>query len=191
MSEGLLKVFRDREALLDGHFGLSSGRHSPTYLQCAMVLQHPQIARDLGKKLAAMVEGEVDVVVSPAVGGIVIGQETACFLGARAIFTERVEGRMTFRRGFGVNPSERVLAVEDVVTTGGSIRESALLAQDMGGDLLATASIVHRFAQEAVPPTDRPHFSLLQIHAPAYDPGECPLCKSGIPVTKPGSRTLR
>lgn len=191
MGEDLLKIFRDRGALLDGHFGLSSGRHSPTYLQCAMVLQHPRIARDIAENLTSMVEGEVDVVVSPAVGGIVIGQEAAFCLGVRAIFSERVEGKMVFRRGFAVDPGERVLVVEDVVTTGGSMRESATLAQNMGGDLIATASIVHRYSDKPTPPTDKPHYSLINIHAPVYNSDECPLCKSNIPVTKPGSRTLR
>lgn len=191
MGKDFVQIFREREALLEGHFDLTSGRHSPTYLQCAVVLQYPEIAREIGKELAVMAGEDIDLVVSPAVGGIVIGQETASNLGARAIFSERVDGNMTFRRGFSVKPGERVLAVEDVVTTGGSIREAALLAEKMGGNLVATASIVHRFTDEPTPPTDRPHYSLLQIHAPAYDPADCPLCKEEIPLEKPGSRTLR
>jgi len=191
VSKDFLQIFRDNGALLEGHFGLTSGRHSPIYLQCAMVLQYPEIAREIGRELAAMAGEDIDLVVSPAVGGIVIGQETASNLGARAIFSERVDGEMTFRRGFYVKPGERVLTVEDVVTTGGSIREAALLAEKMGGDLVATASIVHRYMDKPTPPTDRPHHSLLQIHAPAYDPADCPLCKEAIPIQKPGSRTLR
>ncbi|MEE8547402.1 MAG: orotate phosphoribosyltransferase [bacterium] len=191
MGKDFLQLFREREALLEGHFGLTSGRHSPTYLQCAMVLQYPEIAREIGKELAAMADGDIDLVVSPAVGGIVVGHETASNLGVRAIFSERVDGEMTFRRGFYVKPGERILAVEDVVTTGGSIREAALLAEKMGGDLVATASIAHRYTDKPTPPTDRPHHSLLQIHAPAYDPADCPLCKEEIPLQKPGSRTLR
>ncbi|UCG37808.1 MAG: orotate phosphoribosyltransferase [bacterium] len=194
----VLALFRERGALLEGHFGLTSGRHSPVYLQCALVLQHPEIARRLGSDLAARtleVFGNLhgpafDLVVSPAVGGIVIGQEVAAHLGARAIFCERVDGRMTFRRGFKVAPGERILAVEDVVTTGGSIREAADLALGMGGEVMGTASIVHRYTDTPVAPTHLPHACLLQIHAPAYDPGDCPLCRDGIPLEKPGSRHI-
>lgn len=190
MRDDLLKTFREKEALLEGHFGLTSGKHSPVYLQCAQVLQYPEIARTIGRELAELAGEGIDLVVSPAIGGIVIGQETAYFLGARAIFTERVEGKMALRRGFEVKPGERVLAVEDVVTTGGSIREAAHLALEEGGDLVATASIVHRYVDEPVGPTDSPHYSLLQVHAPAYEPESCPQCVEGIPVEKPGSRTI-
>ncbi len=193
-----LTLFRENGALLEGHFGLTSGRHSPVYLQCALVLQHPLIARDLGADLGQKVlevlslagGPGVDLVVSPAVGGIVIGQEVASSLGARAIFSERVDGKMTFRRGFSVNPGEMVLAVEDVVTTGGSIRETAQIAAAAGGRVIGTASIVHRYVDRPVNPTDLPHASLLQIHAPSFEPGGCPLCRNGIPVEKPGSRHL-
>jgi orotate phosphoribosyltransferase len=194
----ILTLFRENGALLEGHFGLTSGRHSPVYLQCAQVLQYPEIGRKLGSELArkvreaisALGEEGVDLVVSPAVGGIVIGQEVAAYLDARAIFCERVDGRMTFRRGFTVTPGERVLSVEDVVTTGGSIREAAEIAAESGGTVVGTASIVHRYIDKPVSPTDLPHVSLLQIHAPAYEPEGCPLCREGIPVEKPGSRHL-
>lgn len=193
-----LTLFRENGALLEGHFGLTSGRHSPVYLQCALILQHPLIARDLGADLGRRVlevlspagEKGIDLVVSPAVGGIVIGQEVAASLGARAIFSERVDGKMVFRRGFFVNPGERILAVEDVVTTGGSIRETAQIAAEAGGKVVGTASIVHRFVDNPVDPTDFPHASLLQIHAPSFEPDNCPLCREGIPVEKPGSRHL-
>jgi orotate phosphoribosyltransferase len=194
----LLEIFRKNGGLLEGHFGLTSGRHSDTYLQCAQVLQHPDIARTIGQELARRAadlfgeagEGGINLVVSPAVGGIVIGHEVAAGLGTRAIFSERVDGVMTFRRGFAVNPGDRILAVEDVITTGGSIRETVQLAADAGGQVLATASIVHRYTDEPVAPTDLPHMSLLQVHALAYDPEVCPQCLEGIPVTKPGSRHL-
>lgn len=194
----ILTLFRENGALLEGHFGLTSGRHSPVYLQCAQVLQHPEIARKLGSDLARKVRellsasggGEIDLVVSPAVGGIIIGQEVAAHLDARAIFSERSEGKMTFRRGFVVTQGERVLSVEDVVTTGGSIRETAEIAARSGGTVVGTASIVHRYIDKPVNPTDLPHVSLLQIHAPAYEPEDCPLCREGIPVEKPGSRHL-
>ena len=197
-SSDILSLLRENGALLEGHFGLTSGRHSPVYLQCAQVLQHPGIARKLGSELGREVlrifgspdEKGVDLVVSPAVGGIVIGQEVAAFLGVRAIFSERVDGKMVFRRGFTVAPGEKVLAVEDVVTTGGSIREAADLAGASRGTVVGTASIVHRYIENPIDPTDFPHASLLQIHAPAYDPDGCPLCLEGIPVEKPGSRHL-
>jgi orotate phosphoribosyltransferase len=140
--------------------------------------------------VAAAGEGRIDLVVSPAVGGIVIGQEVAAHLGTRAIFSERVDGNMIFRRGFTVASGERVLAVEDVVTTGGSIRETAEMAMESGGSVVGTASIVHRYTEKPVDPTDLPHASLLQIHAPAYDPEACPLCRDGIILEKPGSRHL-
>ncbi|MBN2720589.1 MAG: orotate phosphoribosyltransferase [Proteobacteria bacterium] len=198
MASDYLTLFRENGALLEGHFGLTSGRHSPVYLQCALVLQYPAIARDLGSDLGRRVreilclsgkEG-IDLVVSPAVGGIVIGQEVAASLGARAIFSERVDGKMLFRRGFAIKPGEKVLAVEDVVTTGGSVRETADAAWAAGGHVMGTASIVHRYIDRPVNPTDLPHASLLQIHAPSFLPEDCPLCREGIPVEKPGSRHL-
>jgi len=191
VTDKLLDIFREKGAYLDGHFGLTSGKHSPIYLQCALVLQHPPIARELGGELAKLAGEGIDLVVSPAVGGIVIGQEVAFHLNARAIFTERVDGKMSLRRGFAIRPGEKVLAVEDVVTTGGSCREAADLAVDGGGDLVATASIVHRYADEPVNPTDKPHHALLKVHAPAYDPDHCPLCKAGNPLEKPGSRAIK
>ena len=197
-SDDLLRVFRERGALLEGHFGLTSGKHSPVYLQCALVLQYPDLAREMGLGLSARVRGMlaqagvkgIDVVDSPAVGGIVIGQEVAAGLGARAIFCERVDGRMTFRRGFGIRKGEVALAVEDVVTTGGSIREAVDLAEASGAIVVATASIVHRYTENPIPPTGKPHVALVQVHAPAHEPSACPLCQKGIPVEKPGSRHL-
>lgn len=193
----VLSLFRASGALLEGHFGLTSGKHSPTYLQCAQVLQHPQHARALASALAGSIGqhldgAPVDLVVSPAVGGIVIGQEVAAALGCRSIFCERVDGRMTFRRGFSVGEGSRAVVVEDVVTTGGSLKEAVELTGDRGGIVLATASIVHRYTGSAPePPTAKPHISLLQIHAPAYDPQDCPLCSQGLSVEKPGSRHLQ
>ena len=193
-----IKVFSDCGGLLEGHFGLTSGRHSSIYLQCAIVLQHPDIARRIGIQLAEMArdaftgagKGKIDTVISPAVGGIVIGQEVAASLGARAIFSERVDGRMQLRRGFTIKEGERILAVEDVVTTGGSIRETVELALECGGAVVGTASIVHRFTEDPVNPTDFPHLSLLPVHAPTFDPSECPMCRDGKSLEKPGSRHL-
>jgi orotate phosphoribosyltransferase len=191
----LLETFRSRGALLEGHFGLTSGNHSTRYLQCALLLQHPEDARAVGKELARLAggaAGKIDSVVSPAVGGIVIGQEVAFFLGARALFAERVDGKMTFRRGFSLLPGERVLVVEDVVTTGGSVKEVAALVESQGAEVVGTASIAHRYSEgEPQPPTAKPHYSLLQVHAPIHPPASCPLCAKGVPLDKPGSRFLR
>jgi orotate phosphoribosyltransferase len=197
-SSELIKTFSDCGGLLEGHFGLTSGRHSSIYLQCALVLQYPDIARRIGIQLADLAretftsagQGEIDTVISPAVGGIVIGQEVASGLGTRAIFSERVDGRMELRRGFTIGEGERILAVEDVVTTGGSIRETVELASACGGTIVGTASLVHRFTEEPIDPTDFPHLSLLPVHAPAYDPSDCPMCREGKPLEKPGSRHL-
>ena len=194
----LIRIFSDCGGLLEGHFGLTSGRHSSVYLQCALVLQYPHIARQLGGQLAQLVreafsgsgQDEIDIVISPAVGGIVIGQEVAASLGVRAIFSERVDGKMQLRRGFAIGEGERILAVEDVVTTGGSIREAVELASEHGGVVAGTASIVHRYTKEPINPTHFPHISLLPVHAPAYDPSDCPMCKDGKPLEKPGSRHL-
>jgi orotate phosphoribosyltransferase len=197
-SSELIRVFSDCGGLLKGHFGLTSGRHSSVYLQCALVLQYPDIARRIGIQLADLVretyvgagQGEIDTVISPAVGGIVIGQEVAAGLGARAIFSERVDGRMELRRGFKIEEGERLLAVEDVVTTGGSIRETVELALECGGAVVGTASLVHRYTDKLVNPTNFPHLSLIPVHAPAYDPSDCPMCREGNPLEKPGSRHL-
>jgi orotate phosphoribosyltransferase len=197
-SSELIKVFSDCGGLLEGHFGLTSGRHSSIYLQCALVLQYPDIARKIGIELAELAQetfagagqGKIDTVISPAVGGIVIGQEAAAGLGARAIFSERVDGRMKLRRGFNIGEGERLLAVEDVVTTGGSIRETVELALECGGSVVGTASLVHRYTDEPVNPTNFPHLSLIPVHAPAYDPTDCPMCREGNPLEKPGSRHL-
>jgi len=198
-NEELISVFTDCGGLLKGHFGLTSGRHSNIYLQCALVLQYPEIARRIGIQLADLIrdalessrpEETIETVLSPAVGGIIIGQEVAAALGARAIFSERVDGGMELRRGFSIGDGERILAVEDVVTTGGSIKEAVDLATRSGGNVLGTASIVHRYTVKPVDPTDLPHLSLLPVHAPAYEPSQCPMCLEGDPLEKPGSRHL-
>lgn len=194
----LINVFKECGGLLEGHFGLTSGRHSPVYLQCAQILQYPDIARRLGLQLADLArktfcvsgEGDIDTVISPAVGGIVIGQEVAAGLGSRAIFSERADGKMVLRRGFGIREGERILAVEDVVTTGGSIRETVELALECGGQVVGTASIVHRYTERPVNPTHLQHLALLSIHAPAFEPSQCPMCLDGYPLEKPGSRHL-
>jgi orotate phosphoribosyltransferase len=184
----VLDRFRRAGALLEGHFRLTSGLHSPGYLQCALVLQHPGDAEALGAAIAARVrELGVHAVLSPALGGIVIGQEVGRALGVRAIFAERQDGRLTLRRGFALDPGERVLVVEDVVTTGGSTRETIDVARAAGAVVVGAAAIVDRSGgQQQI---DVPFHVLVEISLPTYDPAACPLCLSGQPVVKPGSRS--
>jgi len=185
----LLDLYRRSGALLEGHFRLTSGLHSPGYLQCALVLQHPQQAEALARAIADRVRDlRATVVLSPALGGVVIGQEVGRALGVRAIFAERVDGKLALRRGFTLEPTDRVLVVEDVMTTGGSTRETIEVAKAAGGQVVGTASIVNRGG--AAIRFDVPYASLLEIELPTYDPDQCPLCKQGVPVVKPGSRQV-
>ena len=187
-ADEVLDRFRRAGALLEGHFRLTSGLHSPGYLQCALVLQYPELAESLGAALAAHVRSlDVKVVLSPALGGIVIGQEVARALGARAIFAERQDGRLTLRRGFVIEQGERVLVVEDVVTTGGSTRETIEVARASGAEVVGAAAIIDRSDRQQ--PLDVPFYALAQVSLPTYDPQSCPLCVAGQPVVKPGSRT--
>jgi len=187
--EALLDMFRRSGALLEGHFRLTSGLHSPGYLQCALVLQHPQHAERLGGGIADRTrELRPTVVLSPALGGIVIGQEVGRALGVRAIFAEREDGSLTLRRGFLLSESDRVLVVEDVLTTGGSTRETMRVATAAGGHVVGAASIVDRSGGAVR--FDLPFASLLTIDLPTYEPDRCPLCAQGLPVVKPGSRPV-
>jgi orotate phosphoribosyltransferase len=185
----LLELYRRSGALLEGHFRLTSGLHSPGYLQCALVLQHPQHAEALGRAIGDRVRDlRPTVVLSPALGGIVIGHEVGRALGVRAIFAERVDGALALRRGFTLAGSDRVLVVEDVMTTGGSTRETIEAAKAAGGQVVGTASIVNRGG--AAIRFDVPYVSLLEIALPTYEPEACPLCAEGRPVVKPGSRVV-
>jgi orotate phosphoribosyltransferase len=188
----VLDRFRRAQALLEGHFRLTSGLHSPGYLQCALVLQHPREAEALGAAIAERVRNlEVQTVLSPALGGIVIGQEVGRALGVRAIFAERQDGRLTLRRGFALDRGERVLVVEDVVTTGGSTRETIDLAREAGASVVGAAAIIDRSGSSAGGGTiDVPFHVLAEVSLPTYDPASCPLCLAGQPVVKPGSRTV-
>ncbi len=191
MDEGAVRaLFQQHSALLEGHFQLSSGLHSDRYVQCALVLQHPEVASLLGSLLADPFRGErVDVVVGPALGGIIVAHEVARFLKARAVFTERVAGEMQLRRGFAIAPGERVLVVEDVVTTGGSTREVVAVVRASGGVLVGVGALVDRSL--AVPDFGVPFRSLLKLALTTYPPEECPLCRAGVPLEKPGSRPAR
>ena len=191
MTAELLDLFRERGALLEGHFLLSSGLHSPRYLQSARVLMDPPLATRLGEELAARVRPDlggraVAAAVSPALGGLIIGQEVARGLGARALFTEREGGRMTLRRGFSLAAGEAVVVVEDVVTTGGSTREVIDAVRDRGAAVLAAAALVDRSGGQAALPV--PLRSLLQIDVPTLAAQSCPLCAAGSAAVKPGSR---
>ena len=184
----VLDRFRRAGALLEGHFRLTSGRHSPGYLQCALVLQHPREAEALGAAIADRVRGlDVQTVLSPALGGIVIGQEVGRALGVRALFAERQDGRLTLRRGFSLEAGERVLVVEDVVTTGGSTRETIDVAREARAVVVGAAAIIDRSGgQQKI---DVPFHVLAEVSLPTYDAEACPLCRAGMPVVKPGSRT--
>jgi orotate phosphoribosyltransferase len=183
----VLTVFRRSGALLEGHFRLSSGLHSPGYLQCALVLQHPREAEALGAALGNLVRplGAVTV-LSPALGGIVIGQEVGRALGIRAIFAERQDGALSLRRGFALEPGEKVLVVEDVVTTGGSTRETMDVARAAGAVVVGACAIVDRSGGKQG--LDVPFHALLPMAVTTHQPDDCPLCQQGIPVVKPGSR---
>ena len=182
-----MQVFRETGAYLKGHFRLTSGLHSDEYLQCALVLQHPEIAERFGRELAARL-GAADLVASPAIGGLIIGHEVARALGSRFIFTERdaSSGKMTLRRGFSVRPGESAVVIEDVVTTGGSTREVIELLRAAGATVLGAGSIVDRSGGRA--DLGVPRVALATLDVVAYAPEQCPLCKKGVPVEKPGSR---
>jgi orotate phosphoribosyltransferase len=183
----ILETFRRSGALLEGHFRLSSGLHSNGYLQCALVLQHPRTAASLAEALAATAAAwSPAAVLSPALGGVVIGHEVARALGVRAMFAERQEGRLALRRGFSIAPGERILVVEDVVTTGLSTRETMDVARAAGADVVGAASLVNRSGGKA--DLGVPLVSLLAIDLPTWDEAACPLCAQGVPVVKPGSR---
>jgi orotate phosphoribosyltransferase len=183
----LIDLFKASGALLEGHFRLSSGLHSTGYLQSALVLQHPPAAERLGAGIADATRAlGVTVVLSPALGGVVIGHEVARALGVRAIFAERQDAVLTLRRGFTLSERDRVLVVEDVLTTGGSTRETIRVAEAAGGQVVGVGSIVDRSAGAAT--FEVPFASLLTIDLPIYPPESCPLCAQGIPVIKPGSR---
>ena len=183
----VLDIFRETKALLEGHFLLTSGLHSPQYFQCARVLQYPKYLHLFAGEIAKHFEyADVEVVISPAIGGIVVGTEVGRMLQVRTMFGERKDGTMELRRGFELIPGERVLVVEDVVTTGGSVFEVAELVKRGEAKLAGVGYIVDRSNGRIN--FDAKHFSVLQLDVVAYKPDECPLCKEGVPVVKPGSR---
>jgi orotate phosphoribosyltransferase len=189
VADDILDRFRRAGALLEGHFRLTSGLHRSGYLQCALVLQYPEHAEACGAAIAARLRDRgTTAVLSPALGGIVIGQEVGRALGVRAIFAERQEGALTLRRGFTLGADDKVLVVEDVVTTGGSTRETIDVARAAGAQVVGAAAIIDRSGGEQQK-IDVPFIALVTLALPTYDPASCPLCLAGQPVVKPGSRT--
>jgi orotate phosphoribosyltransferase len=187
--EEVLQIFKDSGALLEGHFRLTSGLHSDRYLQCALVLQHPKQAAMLGAALAAKLKeagGSPDLVIAPALGGILVSHEVAREAGVRGLFAERQDGVLKLRRGFDIKPGEKACVVEDVVTTGGSTRETMDVVTQAGGIVLAAGSLIDRTGGRADLGVPRTALAVLDI--PAYSPDECPLCKTGSQAIKPGSR---
>lgn len=187
--EEILNRFRETDALLDGHFILSSGRHSSKYLQCALALQYPQDAAKYGRAIAEKLAAEqFDTVASPAIGGLVIGYETAKALNTRFIWTERKEGDMKLRRGFSIRKDEKILVVEDVITTGGSVRECIEVLKDHGANVIAAATIIDR--SNGTANVGVTHLSLASLDIPSYTPEDCPMCHRGVEAVKPGSREI-
>lgn len=181
------KMLFETSALLEGHFQLSSGLHSDKYVQCAILLSYPELARESGDMLAQkLIKYSPDIVVSPAVGGIVIGQEVANALNVRHFFAEKENGKPVLRRGFKVKENMLAVVVEDVVTTGLSVNEVCLMLEENGVKTVAIGSIINRSGKEN--PFSYPFEYLLKIGLEVYKPEECPLCKEGIPLEKPGSR---
>jgi orotate phosphoribosyltransferase len=193
-AESVLALFRSTGAYLQGHFRLTSGLHSSAYLQCALVLQHPEYAAQLGRLLADALSqatpSRAGLVVSPALGGLIIGHEVARALGTRFLFTERdaATKQMALRRGFAVTPGETAVVIEDVITTGGSTHDVVQLLTAAGASVVAAGSIIDRSGGTA--DVGVPRVALATLQVPVYDPDACPLCRDGVPVVKPGSRPV-
>jgi orotate phosphoribosyltransferase len=184
----VLQIFRENSALLEGHFVLSSGLHSDRYIQCALVLQYPRIAGRLCSELAEKVRDlGASVVAAPALGGVIVAHEVARALGIRALFTERQMGAMSLRRGFSLSPGEPTLVVEDVITTGGSTRETMACVKQGGGNVVGVGALIDRSGGGGN--LGVPKSALVTLAVQNFDAADCPLCRSGIPAVKPGSRT--
>jgi orotate phosphoribosyltransferase len=187
--QDIITALKETEAIRTGHFKLTSGRHSDTYIQCARVLEHPRLTNQLASEVVARLpkDIEIDLVASPAVGGILFGFAVAAALDAPLIFSERVEGKMEFRRAFEVPAGARVLVAEDVVTTGGSVKEVCDLVEQNGGIVVGVVSLIDR---GGIPVFSAPFFPLLRFETPSWAPEECELCKQGVEIYAPGSRNL-
>ncbi len=186
----LLEVLEDRGAVLRGHFRLSSGRHSDHFVQKFRVFENPRLTQSLGEEIARQWEGRFDAVASPAVGAIVLGFATALAAGARIVFAEREEGSLGFRRGFVLEPHERTLVVEDVITTGGSAREVVDLVRSSGAEAIGVGALIDRGDPARSPDLGAPLHALLHLDVASWDERDCPLCAAGKPLDDPGSRRL-
>jgi orotate phosphoribosyltransferase len=186
----IITLFRQSRALLEGHFELSSGLHSDRYFQCALVLQDPTLAAQLGSSLAKLFVGlePIAAIAAPAIGGILVAHEVARALRTRAIFAERVKGTMTLRRGFSLQPGDRVIVVEDVITTGLSTRETIAAVEQAGGVVIGVGALVDRSGGTVLKDFNVPHHTLVTLTVQSFAPSECPLCQNRIQVIKPGSR---
>ena len=184
-----IEIFKNSGALLEGHFVLTSGRHSASYFQCAKLLQYPKYLELFSNKIVDhFKDNEIDLVMSPAVGGIVLGTEVGRLLKKRTVFAERINGKMAMRRGFEIKANEKVLIVEDVITTGGSVKEVMNLVKDFGGSIVGVGVIVDRSSGEVVLHDNQ--LSLASLKVNSYDSNEVPSELASIPVEKPGSRSL-
>ncbi|MBS4535888.1 orotate phosphoribosyltransferase [Clostridium sp. D2Q-14] len=187
--KNIIEILKDTEALLEGHFLLSSGKHSKEYVQCAKVLSHPKYAEKVLKPVIKKVKNlDIDILVGPAMGGIIVAYEMGRQLEKEAIFTERKDGEMTLRRGFQIKKGQKVLITEDVVTTGRSTMETKKVIENLGGIVIGVASIVDRTRGDSV--LDIPLYSTIAIDIETYDKDECPMCKEGKEIAKPGSRKI-
>lgn len=187
VAKNVIDIFKKTNALLSGHFKLSSGLHSEKYLQCALVLQHPEYAKKICNELAKKFkEDKPDVVIGPAIGGIIVSYEVAKALGCRSIFTEREDGKMTLRRGFTIEKSDRALIVEDVITTGGSTKEVIGVVKQGGAKIIGVGAIIDRSCEKI--DFGVKFKCLAKVDVKTFKPQDCALCKKGIPIIKPGSR---
>ncbi len=186
----ILNIFKETEALLEGHFLLTSGRHSNYYFQCAKVLQYPKHMENICSLIAEHFKSfDIDTVIAPAIGGIVVGQEVARQLGKRSIFAEREDKKLTLRRGFSLKPGEKVLVCEDVVTTGGSVFEVIDIVKASGAEVVGVGFIVDRSNGKV--DFGFPQYSTVKMNVVSYQPEECEICKTDIPLVKPGSKKLK
>jgi orotate phosphoribosyltransferase len=179
------RIFRETGVIMDGHFELTSGRHSNIYLQCAQVIQYPEYTSLFCQSFADYFGPNIDVVIGPALGGVILAYETARLLGCRSIFSEKEKGKMPLRRGFALREGERVLITEDVITTGGSIYKVIDIVESFNAAVVGVASLVDRSGGRVI--FNVPTYSLIQLESESYLPEECPLCRLGIPSVKPGS----
>jgi orotate phosphoribosyltransferase len=188
--ERVLQILKETEVLMEGHFLLSSGRHSDQYMQCARVFQYPAYSEELSRMLAAQLKGmDIDMVIAPAIGGIVFSYEMGRVLGVKTLFAERENGAMTLRRGFSIEPGSKVLVVEDAVTTGGTVKEVIAFVQSLGAEVVGVGSVVDRSGGTV--DFGVPFHAVYRTKIESYTADACPICKEGkIPLIKPGSRNL-